>query len=149
MAHKTMARWFVTVLAAAFLVPGVVQVVAGEPLGWAAVIGAVSMGTGLLLVVHRTTWGQLLIRGGAVTGVAWFLSMVSGWLGRGGDFIYGGWGAGIGIAIASFLTERSDRHAQQWHEEHTETTHPHDDEQGPGTGEAPPPQGTHRGEGQS
>lgn len=139
MARKTVARWFVTVLAVAFLVPGVVQVVAGEPLGWAAVIAAVLMGAGLLLAVRKITWGQLLISGGRVTGVAWFLSMVSGWLGRGDDFIYGGWGAGIGIAIASFLMERSDRHAEQWHEEHAETVHPNDDGQRLGPGDVPPP----------
>lgn len=149
MARRTRARWFLAVLAAAFLVLGVVQLVGGQPLGWAAVIGAVSMGTGLLLAVRNISWGHLLISGGAVTGVAWFLSMVSGWLGRGYDFVYGGWGAGIGIAIAAFLMERSDRHAEQWHKEHAETTHPHDDEQSPGTGEAPPPQGSPRGDGQS
>ncbi|TDL46498.1 hypothetical protein [Kocuria rosea] len=149
MARKTVARWFVAVLAAAFLMLGVVQVVGGQPLGWAAMIAAVSMGAGLLLAGRKISWGQLLISGGAVTGVTWLFSMALGWLGRGYDFVYGGWGAAIGVTIASFLMERSDRHAERWHEKHTETTHPNDDEQGLGPGDVSPPQGGPRGDGKS
>ena len=78
MARKTVARWFVAVLAAAFLMLGVVQVVGGQPLGWAAMIAAVSMGAGLLLAGRKISWGQLLISGGAVTGVTWLFSMALG-----------------------------------------------------------------------
>lgn len=114
MSRRT-ARWVTGVLAGIVAVLGGVQVFHGQSLGWAAMASAVLMFAGLALMVRGIVWGQLISNWGVVTALAWLFSLLLGVLGRGDDFVFGGWGAGIGVTIATFWQEYSEEQAQHPH----------------------------------
>jgi drug/metabolite transporter (DMT)-like permease len=106
------ARWVTGVVSGIVAVLGGVQVFHGQSLGWAAVASAVLMFAGLALMVRGIAWGQLLSSWALVTALTWLFSLLLGVLGRVDDFVFGGWGAGIGVAIATFWQEYSQEQAQ-------------------------------------
>jgi hypothetical protein len=76
---------------------------------------AVLMFAGLALLVRGIVWGQLLSSRALVTALTWLFSLLLGVLGRGDEFVFGGWGAGIGVTIATFWQEYSEAQAQRPH----------------------------------
>ena len=91
-----------TAAAAVSLVAGAVQLVQGSQLGWAAVLAAVVTFIGLALATRSTLWGQLLVGRGLLTSLAWLIAVLSGLLGRSGDFPFAGWMVGIGIYLVTY-----------------------------------------------
>lgn len=65
MSRKTIPRWIYLVGAAVFLVAGLLQLLQGLSLGWAAIVAAVPIGMGLALSV-KIRWGWLVARWGVV-----------------------------------------------------------------------------------
>lgn len=118
MSRKTIPRWIYHVAAAVFLFAGLFQLFQGVPLGWAAVIAAVLIGTGLALAV-KIRWGWLVATWGLMTGIVWLLAMLMGLLGRGYDFSYAGWAVGIAMATYIFWQDRQDDRAGQTQNEST------------------------------
>lgn len=107
MSRKTIPRWIYHVGAAVFLFAGLLQLFQGFSLGWAAVISAVLIGTGLTLAV-KIRWGWLIATWGLMTGIVWLLAMLFGHLGRGYEFSYAGWAVGIATATYIFWQNRQD-----------------------------------------
>lgn len=97
MSRKTIPRWIYLVGAAVFLVAGLLQLLQGLSLGWAAIIAAVPIGMGLALSV-KIRWGWLVATWGLLTGFIWLVAVLMGFLGRGYDFSFAGWAVGIAMA---------------------------------------------------
>lgn len=123
MSRKTIPRWIYHVGAAVFLFAGLVQLLQGLSLGWAAVIAAVLTGTGLVLAV-KIRWGWLVATWGLMTGIIWLLAMLMGLLGRGYDFSFAGWAVGIAMATYSYWQDRQDNRAGQTQNESTGSQDP-------------------------
>ncbi|WP_424348393.1 hypothetical protein [Kocuria sp. CH-021] len=94
------------VAAAVSLAAGAVQLLQGAQLGWAAVAAAAVTSAGLALVTRSTRWGQLLVGGGLLTSLAWLIAVLSGLLGRSGNFPFAGWIVGIGIYLVTYREAR-------------------------------------------
>lgn len=118
MSRKTLLRWIYHVAAAVFLFVGLLQLFQGFLLGWAAVIAAVLIGTGLVLAV-KIRWGWLVAMWGLMTGITWLLAMLLGLLGRGYDFSYAGWAVGVAMATYISWQDRQDDRAGQNRNEST------------------------------
>ena len=112
MTRTTRARWITGLITTVVLAFGVLQLVQGNPLGWAAAASAALMYPGIGLLAHKIIWGQLLASWAVVTAAAWLLSMLFELVGWDG-FSYAGWGVGIGVTVASFLGEYKGERAKQ------------------------------------
>jgi ABC-type multidrug transport system permease subunit len=110
MSRKAVQRWVFGVAAPILLVAGVVQLFQEFPLGWAAVVSAALIGIGLALAM-KSRWGRLLAVWGLMTGIVWLLAMLFGFLGRGYDFSYAGWVAGIVTSTYFFWQDYQDDRA--------------------------------------
>ena len=123
MSRKTVPRWIYHVGAPVFLFVGMLQLFQGLSLGWAAVIAAVLIGTGLALAV-KIRWGWLVATWGLMTGIVWLLAMLLGLLGRGYDFSFAGWAVGIAMATYFFWQDRQDDRTGQTQNESTGSQDP-------------------------
>ena len=123
MSRKTIPRWIYHVGAALFLLAGLLQLFQGFSLGWAAVIAAVLIGTGLALAV-KIRWGWLVATWGLMTGIVWLLAMLMGLLGRGYDFSFAGWAVGIAMATYIYWQDRQDDRTGQTQNESTGSQDP-------------------------
>ncbi len=94
-------QWICGGLGATVLIAGLVQLVQGALLGWAAVIAAVLLLFGVLVWRRwpmRYRWGRFMRVCGVYIGSIWFIALMLGVLGWGGEFSWAAWGAGIGVA---------------------------------------------------
>ncbi|MFI7579820.1 hypothetical protein [Kocuria kalidii] len=110
MSRKAVQRWIFGVATALFLAAGVLQLFHGLPLGWAAVVSAALIGSGLALAV-MIRWGRLLSVRGLMTGIVWLLAMLFELIGRGYAFSYAGWAVGITTATYFFWQDYQDDRA--------------------------------------
>jgi O-antigen/teichoic acid export membrane protein len=95
-------QWTYTGLAAALLIAGLFHLGQGSPLGWAAVISAVLLLIGVVVWrrwPRRYRGGRFMRVCGVYAGIIWFIALIFGVLGWAGEFSWGAWGAGIGVAI--------------------------------------------------
>ncbi|MFE7630801.1 hypothetical protein [Kocuria sp. NPDC057446] len=106
MPARTLGQRTYAAAAAVCLAAGGVQLVQGAQLGGAAVLAAVVAFTGLVLLVQGIRWGQLLVGWGLRTGIAWLIAVLSGLLGRSGDFPLAGWMVGTGIYLVTYRVAR-------------------------------------------
>lgn len=120
MSRKTIPRWIYLVGAAVFLVAGLLQLLKGLSLGWAAIIAAVPIGMGLALSV-KIRRGWLVARWGLLKGFIWLVAVLMGFLGRGHDFSFAGWAVGIVMATYIYWLNRQDGRAGQVKNESTDS----------------------------
>lgn len=111
MARMNKLLWLYSLLAGLVLVCGVVQVLAGDWLGWLAIASPAPMWAGIFLTLKSIRWGGLFVSWAASTAVMWaMLSLFMRVLGWDPSFPLGPWAiVMVGTTIVFFLERPAEK----------------------------------------